>query len=130
MKRIFTIVFAALVGIFTINLSTVAYAADAKEQVCQGIKQVIGDKPGASDDGCNDEAGVNNLVSTIISVLSWIMGVVAVIMIIIGSFKYITSGGDSGKVASAKNTIIYALVGLAIATLSQVLVRFVLSNAK
>jgi len=65
----------------------------------------------------------------IINVFSIIVGVVAVIMIIWGGFKYITSGGDSGKVTSAKNTIIYAIIGLIIVALSQFIVQFVLQKA-
>jgi hypothetical protein len=53
---------------------------------------------------------------------------VAVVMIIIGGLKYITSGGDSGNVTGAKNTILYAIIGLVIVALAQFIVRFVLSK--
>lgn len=56
------------------------------------------------------------------------MGVVSVIMIIIGGLKYITSAGDSGNVSGAKNTILYAIIGLVIVALSQIIVRFVLAK--
>jgi Type IV secretion system pilin len=74
------------------------------------------------------DANLSALVKKIINVLSVIVGVIAVIMIIIGGLRYITSGGDSGNVSSAKNTIIYAIVGLIIVALAQFIVRFVLSN--
>lgn len=80
------------------------------------------DTTGASDK-------VNSLLKTVINVFSIVVGVVAVIMIIVGGLKYITSGGDSGNVSSAKNTIIYALVGLVIVALAQFIVRFVLGKA-
>jgi len=54
--------------------------------------------------------------------------VVAVIMIIIGGFRYITSGGNDTSITSAKNTILYAVIGLVIVALAQVLVHFVLRN--
>ena len=54
-------------------------------------------------------------------------GVLAIIMVIVAGFKYIVSGGDSGKVGSAKNTLIYALVGIAIAVFAQFLVHFVIN---
>jgi hypothetical protein len=103
----------------------------------QSIKKHV--KCGAEIDfnasnGCPAPAGtesagtsLNKLVTNIINILSVIVGVVAVIMIIIGGFKYITSGGDSNNTASAKNTIIYAIVGLIIVALAQVIVRFVLA---
>jgi hypothetical protein len=50
-------------------------------------------------------------------------------MILIGGFRYITSGGDSGNVSGAKNTILYAIVGLVIVALAQFIVRFVLSQS-
>jgi|JI10StandDraft_1071094.scaffolds.fasta_scaffold29100_6 hypothetical protein len=65
----------------------------------------------------------------IINVFSVIVGVIAVIMIIWGGLKYITSGGDSGKVTSAKNTIIYAIIGLIIVALAQFIIQFVLKKA-
>jgi hypothetical protein len=49
-------------------------------------------------------------------------------MIIWGGLKYITSGGDSGNVTGAKNTILYAIIGLIIVALAQFIVRFVLSK--
>ena len=79
--------------------------------------------------GCtNGEAKINKTVSFVIKTFTVVVGIIAVIMIIIGGFKYITSGGDSSKVTSAKNTIIYALIGLVIVALAQVIVRFVLNK--
>ena len=71
---------------------------------------------------------LNSLVTSLISLLSWAIGVVAVFMIIVGGFKYITSGGDSAGVTAAKNTILYAIIGLIIVALSQLIVRFILSR--
>ncbi len=71
---------------------------------------------------------INDLIGDVINLFSVIVGVVAVIMIIIGGFKYITSAGDSTNVSSAKNTILYAIIGLIIVALSQTIVRFVLGR--
>jgi hypothetical protein len=60
--------------------------------------------------------------------LSAIVGIVAVIMIIVGGLRYITSGGNDTSVTGAKNTILYAIIGLIIVALAQVLVRFTLSK--
>jgi hypothetical protein len=75
------------------------------------------------------EGRLNDVITNIVNVLSVIVGIVAVIMIIIGGFKYITSGGDSGSITSAKHTIIYAIVGLVVVALSQFIVRYVLDQA-
>lgn len=70
----------------------------------------------------------NTIVTKIVNILSVIVGIVAVIMIIIGGFRYITSGGKQESVTAAKNTILYAVVGLVIVALAQIIVKFVLNN--
>ncbi|MFO0971743.1 MAG: hypothetical protein U0520_05365 [Candidatus Saccharimonadales bacterium] len=69
------------------------------------------------------------LVRRIINIFSMVVGAVSVIMIIIGGFRYIISGGDSSGVSGAKNTILYAIVGLVIVLFAQVIIRFILTNA-
>lgn len=69
---------------------------------------------------------INELISDIINLFSLAVGVVSVFMIIIGGFKYITSGGESSNVSAAKNTILYAIIGLVIVALSQSIVQFIL----
>jgi hypothetical protein len=71
---------------------------------------------------------VDTIITTVINIFSLVVGVVSVIMIIIGGLKYITSGGDSGNVSGAKNTILYAIIGLVIVALAQVIVKFVLGR--
>jgi cytochrome bd-type quinol oxidase subunit 2 len=72
--------------------------------------------------------GINNIITTVVNVFSVVVGVVSVIMIIYGGFRYVTSGGDSGNVSNAKNTIIYAIVGLVVVALAQFIVQFVLDK--
>jgi hypothetical protein len=76
----------------------------------------------------NGATNINNIIKTAINVFSVIVGVVAVIMIIVGGFRYITSGGDTGNVSGAKNTIIYAIIGLVVVALAQFIVQFVLNK--
>lgn len=78
------------------------------------------------DNGGSDVAKV---VATAINILSAIGGVIAVITVILGGIRYITSGGDAANITSAKNTIMYALIGLLVVAFSQVMVQFVLERA-
>lgn len=71
---------------------------------------------------------IQDLVHHIVNLLSAVVGVVAVIMIIFGGFRYVTSGGSDSSVTSAKNTILYAIIGLVIVALSQLLVHFTIKN--
>lgn len=68
------------------------------------------------------------IFQTVTNVLLFLIGAVAVIMLIIGGFQYVISGGDSSKVESAKNTILYAIIGLVVAILAFAAVDFVLST--
>ena len=125
MKQIFLSLAILTVSLFTLSALTPSFAfATAQTDICSGVG-------GTSPDGtCTTSSGltVMGVVKTIVSVLSWVIGVVAVIMVMISGFKYITSGGDSNGVSSAKNTLIYAIVGLIIVALAQFLVHFVLNN--
>ena len=77
------------------------------------------------------QTGQNPIIRIIklaIQILSWVVGVASVILIIISSIQFITSGGNSDKAAGARRTIIYALIGIAVTVLAQVLVEFVLNK--
>jgi hypothetical protein len=83
--------------------------------------------------GGNDPANQKSLtvrVKDIVNVILYVLGAVAVIMIIVGAFRYVLSGGDSGSVTSAKNTILYAVVGLIVAILAYAIVNFVVSSLR
>ena len=122
----FAVFGAVLIGLFGFVLLTVqpALAITANQKaVCDSI--------GSTDCGTTNTNGgtdVNGLIRTAINLFSGVVGVVAVIMIVSAGFKYITSGGDSAKLTSAKNTLVYALIGIVIVVLSQSIVRFVLTK--
>lgn len=83
---------------------------------------------GGSQTPAQAESSINRTIASIVNVLSIVIAIIAVIMIILGGFRYITSGGASDKVTGAKNTIMYALIGLIIVALAQVIVRFVIDK--
>ncbi|MFO0920747.1 MAG: pilin [Candidatus Saccharimonadales bacterium] len=97
--------------------------ATTKEEACKGVQLTGGN--------CQDPANqtrTESLVQNIVNVLSVFVGIVATIMIMVGGFKYITSQGDSGNISGAKNTILYAIVGLVVVAFAQIIVRFVISK--
>lgn len=71
---------------------------------------------------------VNKNVQLALMIFSAIVGIIAVVMMIVGGVRYITSGGDSGNVTAAKNTILYAIIGLVVVALAQIIVQFVLKK--
>lgn len=82
---------------------------------------------GGNEDGRRAGA-FTNLLESIINILLFIIGAIAVIMIIIGGIKYTTSNGDQAQVTSAKNTILYAIVGLVVAIMAYAIVNFVVDK--
>lgn len=110
--------------------AVVTYAAcdSISQGVAAGIDKATGDTQacGSSNDVTT---GISSLATKVVNIFSIVVGVIAVLMIIYGGFKYITSGGDSNNVSGAKNTLIYALVGLIIVALAQFIVRVVLNSA-
>ena len=129
MKRIQYLLSSMLVGI-ALFAPVGAFAATATEPNIEGSLCSGANLTTESKDCSTDPAGqtVNEIIATVINIFSFIVGVIAVIMIIIGGIKYITSGGDSNNISSAKTTIIYAIIGLVVVALAQIIVRFVLQR--
>ncbi len=79
-------------------------------------------------EGCPENLfGDTGVFKTITNTILYIVGIIAVVMLIIGGIKYVISGGDSKKVTDAKNTVLYAIIGLVIAFLAFAIVNFVIS---
>ena len=102
------------------------------DNVCKGTNNATqgtsGTDCGNAGKGSTNDS-LKTLASKIVSIFSIVVGIIAVIMVIYGGFRYITSGGDSGKVGSAKNSLIYAIIGLVIVALAQFIVHYVLNTA-
>ncbi len=83
---------------------------------------------GASSARGNDQPeqldGDEGMFKRITDVLLFIIGAVSVIMLIVGGIRYVVSGGDQGQVTAAKNTILYAIVGIIVAILAYAVVNF------
>lgn len=115
--KIAVISLAALLGV---AVMTPAYvSADAVSDAQQGVNDIGG------NDGGN-AISLEARIKTIANILLFILGAIAVIMIIIGGIKYATSNGDSSSITSAKNTILYSVIGLIVALLAYAIVNFIL----
>lgn len=105
-----------------VSTGTVA-AVEPKASICKGVT-------GAGGNGCGTTGGssqLTGLIQQIVNVLLFVVGAVAVIVIIVGGLRYVLSGGDQSSVNSAKNTILYAVVGLIVALLAYAIVNFVVA---
>lgn len=74
-----------------------------------------------------DTTDLGVIVQNIVSAMLWLIGAVAVISIIIGGFMFVTANGDSNRIQIAKNTVLYAAIGLAVAIVGQAIVLFVVN---
>jgi hypothetical protein len=133
-SRINLLIAGLSLALFSVLIFAVpAHAQTAQDQInnglCAGSNLQFTTNPGQCSVAATDATSrINDIVHTIINLLSALVGIVAVIMIIVGGLRYITSGGNDASVTSAKNTILYAIIGLVIVALAQVLVRFTLSK--
>ena len=69
--------------------------------------------------------GDNSIFGRVTNILLFLVGAISVIMLIIGGIRYVISGGDQAQVTAAKNTILYAIVGIVVAFLAYAAVNFV-----
>lgn len=95
-------------------------ASTQAEQACKGVA--------ATGGSCDGGKGLLGSFANISNTLIFVVGAVAVIMVIIGALRYVLSNGDSAGIKSAKDTILYALIGVAVAMLSYALVAFVIGR--
>jgi len=72
--------------------------------------------------------GLNGIFTTISNLLLYTIGALSVLMIIVGGIRYVLSGGKEASVTKAKNTVLYAIIGLIVALLSYAIINFVLDT--
>ena len=108
----------SFVGLTALVPTTTVGAVDPLNNICadKSDSEVCKSK---SDDA-------NALIGTIVNTLLFVVGALAVVMIIVAGIMYVTSTGDSGRVSRAKNTLTYSIVGLLIAFLAYAIVNWVL----
>lgn len=119
LKNIITLIPAlSIVGAVALVPAT-SFAACSTPQECakEGVK--------TADTG-GKATSAKDLIQSIVNILLFITGAVAVIMIVIGGLKYVTSNGEASQTKSAKDTIMYSVIGLVVAILAYAIVTFVI----
>jgi len=130
--------------IILVSLSSIVFAASAlvpsfsvEAAGCgnNNVAATIGSGANATGNSqsCNNgkdlNSGVKNLAGTVTTDFSIVVGAISVIMIIYAGFKYITSGGSNENTNSARNILMYAVIGLVIAVIAQLIVHLVINSA-
>lgn len=123
MKRVKILAVSLMMMFGLLSAAQPAYAINiVKDQACQANPSSAICKSSGDDVGA--------IVKNVVNVLLYILGIISVIMIIVGGIRYTTSGGDSSGVKSAKDTILYAIIGLVVAIMAYAIVNFVLGSFK
>ena len=127
MKRIRQIIlttFIALFGLVATPFVASTSAIDVFKDACSG------GSGSTAVCGASTKDELPNIIKNVINLLFFVIGMIAVIMIVIGGIRYSTSGGDAGSIKGAKDTILYAVIGLVVAILAYAIVNFTLSAFK
>ncbi len=108
---------AVSLNVFVVNPT---YAVNCNDS---SISQAVRDAA-----GCNNGSTLPGVIVNILNAIILVGGIVAAVFIVVGGFNYMTSAGDAGKVAKAKNTIIYALIGLVVCVLAFAIVNWAIGT--
>lgn len=96
-------------------------ASDPGQEIIKGVN-------GAGGNGGSGDQDFGGQVQTVVNILLFLLGTVAVVMIIIGGIRYAASNGDQTQVTAAKNTILYSVIGLIVAILAFAIVNFLVDT--
>ena len=119
-----------IVPVLALGVSAVTTVMQPIDSYAQGAEGGLagGAESAKGDDQQENLFGTGGLFQTITNVLLFVIGAISVIMLIIGGIRYVVSGGDSSAVTSAKNTILYAVIGIVVAILAYAMVNFVITS--
>lgn len=121
------ITITAMLGIALLPFTFVSAASTSCSDAVSCIQS---GSDGVNNSGSGSADELPDRIKTIVNILLFLLGAIAVIMIIIGGIRYATSNGDAGSVKGAKDTILYAVIGLVVAILAYAIVNFVLGAFK
>ncbi len=102
---------------------------DVKKDACTHNGGTVVTGPhGGYQDCTNVKNGFTQTITKIVSILLFIIGIIAVVAMVIGGVMYATSGGNSEQIKKAKDTILYAIIGIIVAVMAYAIVGFITQN--
>lgn len=100
----------------------------AKGQACEAVQAGNGSGQCDPDKLGKGQSSLTQTLTKLLNLLTMIVGIMTVIMLIISGIRFVTANGNSDSISSAKNTLIYALVGLIIVAFAQAIVKLILTR--
>ena len=127
MPKLLTPIIVAIMGITYLSINSVVFAqidcnnpANTKEAIQCGSSNVSGVPVTSAP-----ETAVQGLITDSVNILTFVVGAIAVIMMIYAGFLFVTSAGDANKIATAKKAVLYAVIGVAIIAIAQIFSQFI-----
>lgn len=120
--KIIALIFS-LTSLFNVGMPAATFAQD----VCSGPQSDSAYCTGKDVAG-NPLFGPDGIATKLVRILSLAVGVISIFIMIYAGLRFVMSGGDSQKINQARNTILYAAIGIGIAMLSQAIVIFILKK--
>jgi hypothetical protein len=120
-----TIAYITTLGLAAVSLASILLAPTS---FAFNLSIEDGANSARGADQATDLFGSAGIFTTVTNVMLFIVGAISVIMVVIGGLRYVVSGGNSGNITTAKNTILYAIVGLIIAIMAYAVINFVIGS--
>jgi hypothetical protein len=131
MKKLYIsiIAFCACLGLLA-PVTVISAQENVLNPICTTTPEATAckDNQVTQDPTDNSLFGPNGILTRAARLIAIVVGIAAVIMIIVGGIQYVTSSGDPTNVTNAKNTVLYAIIGLVVALLAQGIITFVLEK--
>lgn len=125
MKKTLRLIAIIIFGLTPLIISQPVFAqSKSYTSACQGISEL-----GAGQNCSSGPSTFNHLIKTAVDILSYIVGIAAVIMIIVSGLRFVMAGGDSQAVSGAKTSLIWAIVGIVVVALAQAIVYWTLGTS-
>ncbi len=116
---VWMIAFAAILGLMTVLTSSSVFADCSDPTSIQSGVDCVGEN-------IQNKSSLEDVVQNVINTMLFLIGIISVIMLIVGGIRYVISGGNQSQVEGARNTILYAIVGLVVAFVAWGIVNFVI----
>lgn len=112
----------------TISALLLSVAVGSTAHAVFDLSMMDGANSARGMDQATDLFGATGIFTTVSNVMLFIVGAISVIMIVVGGLRYVISGGNTANVTAAKNTILYAIVGLIVSMLAYAVINFVITS--
>jgi choline-glycine betaine transporter len=124
MRRLLVVAFAGM--LLSFSGTGLVYAQNPLDQACDTLEDQSVSTSCTPDGTKNPLTGADGLLAKIADVVAIIAGIAAVIMVLIGGFRYITANGDAQSATTARRTVLAAVIGLIVIVASWSIISFVL----